>query len=833
MSDNPNPLNNPDGIRRYEQLTADIRKTADEALGIAIANSILGRDVVLDIPHGGTGTNYKSWVDTYSNQFEIHGAKIFHDSCGFQKESDIVDSGELAGNIRLITCDEEAQDIGPQMRFSGRNTLGDPSGFAFGTIAGRKSNSISGDKAGYLQFSTTTGGPEITDLGSGFDPGGGEIREAVRIDEEQNMGIGTSIPTKGLKNRLWISGGDIYVDSVGGDRSIKLELNHTCLGRIQARHGGTTGSLGTDPIEDVDALMTLSTNAFFPIAPGCEIDDPRKGVAAINLISHVELPGTIEFLIGELDSCPMVRGVFSDTGLDVAGHVIATGDVIAGSAVNAENAAGNNNALLPGFVTGDNVHAGTGDPNNVVNAPIGAIYGRRDAPTENLALYSKTSDDYGPTGWTAVPLQALSTFCIGVGCPDPTQCAQWFDTVNNMIWSWFPNAKGPGIGAWLSANVFQASQRVPIGELAGGLQVAEDFRGRINKHYVYFTPTNIGQNKRHPTQKFDLFLDTLTTAFRVRNNGLDPVKNYYLFDLVTLMTRQGEPLGGVAKQEWPGDRAADDFTGDTNGDALTNSDITGFGHSFHLLMTPNLVTRTLPASGGVVFWTMTVASIINTRKFTFDPATVICYDVNGSPTGCSDPAIARHGFQQNLHRDTPNRAYNPGYVVAVTSGVDVGQVVMILDNNSDQDTSPSITTRKPLVGLSIGDTIEVYSVDYKRIITRVSTKGQVWYPNGPYSNAKTKDIQDFIETGAHATAFQALDPSNPYPGGDADRHLPIELYIPLVDGGDGIAPVDAVVLAGLWDAIGLPGMIAGSVSLTFRLALPNSGGICANPGSGS
>lgn len=827
MSNNDG-LNNPDGIRRYEQLTEDIRKTADEALAIAIANSVFGSNAILDIAHGGTGFPTKSFVDTYSNQFEIHGAKIFHDSCGFQKESDIVDSGELAGNVRLIICDEQAKDLGPQLRFSGRHTTGDPTGFAYATIAGRKSNSISGDKGGYLQFATTTGGKEITDKNQGsFDLGGGEITEGARLDEEQNFGIGTTIPIKGLRNRLWISGGDLFIDNIHGERSIKLQLNHNVLGRLQAKAGGVSGSLGSAITEGVDALMFLSNNVFFHVNPGCVIDDPTKGDAAIELDAVAQGPGTISFLIGEVGACPMIRGQFHHQGLDVAGNVLATGNVTAGGFLNEENGSGNANIALPGFIGGDNIHIGTGDPNNKVNAPIGAIYGRRDAPTENLVLYAKSSDDYGPTGWTHIPLQGLQSICVAALCPDPTECPIWFDTVNHMTWYWDPNAKAAGVGAWLSSQVFQLNQRVPTGELGGGIQVAEDFRGRVNKHYIYFTPSNIMRNRRHPSDKFDLYLQDLTTTLRVRNNGLDPVKNYYLFDIVTLVTRQGEPLSGAAKQEWPGDRAADDFTGDVSGDTPGSGDITGQGHTFHNLLSPSLIARTLPSSGGVVIWTGAVASVTNNRKLVYVAGSIVCLDVNENPTACDTPSIGNSQFQQNLHTDRPNKPFNSGYVIEITSGAAVGQRQMIFDNTASDSATPSITYRKDITGLNPGDTFKVYSKDYKRVITRVSTKGQVWFPNGPYANAKTKDIQDFIETAAFATAYNATDPSNPYPGGAGDHSIAIGLYIPLVDGGDGITPVDAAVLCGLWNAVGQPGMVAGSISLTYRLGLPNSGGVCA------
>lgn len=826
MADSPNA--NPDGIRRYEELTRGIRELAEQALGIAIANSISGADVVLDVEHGGTGTSYKSFVDTYTNQFEIGGIKIFHESCGFQKESDIVDSGEMAGNVRVITCTPQGADIGPQIRFSGRNTDDDAQAFAFGTIAGRKYNSASGDRSGYLQFATT-------DIN-------GAISEVARLDHEGTFGVGTTVPIKGEGNRVHASGGDILIDRIGGPRSVKLEI-HSTIGRLQAVHGydqqgsagtGTADGSGAEPGDQNEHLF-LSANVRFAPFNQCFVDELTKSTCAVQLKSFKDLSAEIRFLIGPVGDCPVVRGVFHETGLDVVGNALATGHIVAGGENNFANGTGNCDSLNPGVLGGDNIHFGEGDPEGVVCAPIGALYGREDAGTTSQVVYAKTSDSYGNTGWEPIRLGQTNSVCVDSGCPDPDDCQVWHDTVNNMTWQWDANAKGTGNGAWLSTQVFQAVQPVPLGETAGGGAVAQEFRGRVNKHYVYFTPTHVKKNRRHSSGKFDIFFDELVATLRVANNDVtDSVnpdaqglyqreKHYYIFDLVTLRKQQGDPRANSAtKQEWPGDRDADEVPSDN---------IKALGHSFHPDLPSDLVRRALPNISGIAIWTGTVDSLeANHKRTHFSPAGIVCYDADNAIAGCGVTPVAANQWKQNLNRETASGLpLNDGYVLKFTTGANAGDERFILDNGLDVITTRKTWDNQP----QIGDAFEVYSATYRRVIARVTTRGNV-YPHGPYGtptlyldgNTKTRDVQDFVETGSYATTYQSNLPGGINPGGFtiADQQVDIGYYMPLVTDVD--PGVDAVIIAGLWDSVRTPGKISGAVSLSYRLALPTSSGNC-------
>jgi hypothetical protein len=849
MSDTNNPLLNPDGMRRYDELIRNLQKTADEALAIAIAGALTGTDAVLDIAHGGTGSSVKNFVDLDSNQFNIGGSKIFTDSCGFQNENDVVDSGELAGNIRVICCTPQAADVGPQLRFSGKYDDLTSTVYAFGTIAGRKFNSVSGDQAGYLQFATTD------DVGT--------ISERARLDHEGTFGIGSDIPLKGLGNRIQISGGDIFIDRVGGQHSLKIGI-HDSLARFQAVHGfdqgpgtGGTGTQDASNISpgDLAEHAFLSTNVRFESPNLCFVDEATLGTTAIQLKSFRGEAGEVRVMIGEAGECPIVRANFHRGGLDVIGDIVATGNSVAGGALNQAFSTGNCDVNAPGFVTGDNIKFGNDDPNGIVCAPIGAFYGRNNPDTVGHTFYVKTGDNYGPNQWQPVNLGSVNTICVDSGCPETSSCPIWYDTQNNMLWFWKSDAKkttdGTVVnGAWVSSQVFTFTHPVPLGERPGARSLAQSYRGSKDKHYVYVTPTHILKNVRSQTGRFDLFIESLVVTWRQAYNGRDPNRHYYVFDLVTLKRRQGNPTTGPAKQQWPGDRSsyavdelpgtfdADDQTDgdDTQDDDLVNSakSVIGLGHTFH----PNLPLAMVIRGGdianvvetGTAIWEGTIGTITG-KKITYAETSINCFDASGSPTPCNSPKVTDSQWRQQIARSDNDVAgsgnYNPGYLLEMTSGGAAGQKSLIQNNTASDETTPSLTLRSSLPTTPApGDTFRIYSVQYKRIIARVSTKGSQFYspPNsGPYGDNKLRDIQDFLTTGAATTTqpnnFEGAKPGF-FPATNINQQISINYLLNLNDDDTYGDALDAVILAGLWDSIGQPGKLAASVCVAVRLALP-------------
>lgn len=819
--------NSRDGIRRYEDLLREAVEKAETALAVATSNSVAGTGAVLAIENGGTGSSTKNFVDLSTNQFNILGSKIFKATVGFQKESDDVDSGEIAGNIRLITCDEQGADIGPQMRYSGRHTDGDATPFAFATTAGRKENSESGNKAGYFQLATTTAECEII--------------EALRVNSEQNVGIGI-IPVIGSSNRLSVSGGDVLLENIGGS-AYKLRIGES-FGRVQGLDG------------DVFESFIVGINSDFAGGTDCAVDTltGELGTAAIDFRASgdgaSEPGGQIRMLVGGPGECPTLRAFVSEDGLDVVGSAFVSQSIVAGGINNIVGGPGNEGATEDqGFITGENIKFGSGSPEGVVFARIGAIYGRTpaggsDDPGENSTLWVKVADDGGSTGWLPVSVGDAGSICVQSDCPEfaentegglTPECQTWFDRSRNIWFYWDPDVvrvadgSAESNGAWLSADVFQVTSPVT------GRRHSQQFRGQIDKDYEYLTPTRILQ------QQVNMFITDITAAIRVRNNGSDPDLNYYTFDLVTLNKRQGEPVRNAStRQEWPGDREAFETRRDN---------LRGDGHTFHDNLSQELIELSSHTPNGPdpVSGVGTVTEKRGNRRVLVDSSKVGIWEDGQFRERQNDDR--RSGF-----------AANNGFRVQMTSGNFEG-IQRTIRNNTDS----ALILRRPWPRITLdngdvvttpdaGDSYEIVDSQHKRIIARISTQGNV-FPDGAHVDPegdrsadppplfdeysldengnpltrsqvvragrfKTRDVQDFVRS-----IQNGLDPNDPGGSDDPSTHfIDVGLYIDLFgsegDGTEESEPTDAVVLAGLWDAVRRPGQIAGVISVAYRLALP-------------
>ena len=97
--------------------------------------------------------------------------------------SPAIDNGVGYNALRCFTTSALTSDTGGAISFGGVSTSGG-SVSAFGQIAGRKQNAISGDYAGYLQFAVNTGG--------------GAMVERARIDSTGRFGLKTPSPAVSL-----------------------------------------------------------------------------------------------------------------------------------------------------------------------------------------------------------------------------------------------------------------------------------------------------------------------------------------------------------------------------------------------------------------------------------------------------------------------------------------------------------------------------------------------------------------------------------------------------------------------------------------------------------
>lgn len=804
--------NSRDGLRRHEDLIQEVEAKADEALALVIQGGILSAGAILDIAHGGTGSSTKNFVDLTTNQFNISGSKIFKATCGFQKESDVVNSGEIAGNIRLITCDEQGADIGPQMRYSGRNTDGDFTPFAFATTAGRKENGTSGDKAGYYQISTTRA--DCT------------IAEAMRVDSEQNVGIG-AIPVLGNGDRLHISGGDILLDDAAGNQMIKLVVGET-IGRVQ-----TLKNLD-GPLTETEHLL-LGINSEFA-SGSCLLDvmTATFGTAAIDIrasgASATDPGGEIQLLVGDSGECPSLRGRWSIGGLEVIGDAFVSKSVIAGGIANVVGGAGNSVVTGDGFVTAENLKAGVGSPEGVVRAPIGAIYhrlvgGGTDAPDENTTLWVKIFDDGEATGWRTLRTGDEPSICVQTGCPEfatatdgteTPECFVWFDSARSMWWYWDPDIvrsiDPDRRGAWLSADSFQVTSPIT------GRSHSNQFRRQIDKDYEYITPLKFSRFG------LNILLQDMTAAIRVARLSNDPDTNFFTFDLVTLEKRQGEPNSSkVTRQEWPGDRDAFEVRRDN---------LRGDGHTTHLNLRDDLIAlSSLTPNGPAISSTVTAEA--SGRRILIDTSL----------------AMTVSEFKENDN-------LNNGFRIRMKTGELAGQERTIRNN-----TATSFTMRRPWKALTVGgedkpqvgDEYEVFDATHQKIIARISTQGNV-FPDGAHVDPtgdrtadppplfaeyatdetgatltrsqvtssgafKTKDVQDFVTSITNGLESNEAGGS---PDDETTKFISLDHYIDIngVEDGTDVEPTDAVILAGLWDAVRRPGKISGVISITMKFAMP-------------
>jgi hypothetical protein len=133
---------------------------------------------------------------------------------------------DTKGNLFIKTSNAQAINIGAQISLGG--FYDGSSTYGFGSIAGRKENSTSGNVAGYLQLSTTTSG--------------GALTERMRIDSSGNVGIGTTNLTTGSSSGAVFVAANSSVNITGQTSSAQLGLGNYNNG-VNATNGTLCGSL--------------------------------------------------------------------------------------------------------------------------------------------------------------------------------------------------------------------------------------------------------------------------------------------------------------------------------------------------------------------------------------------------------------------------------------------------------------------------------------------------------------------------------------------------------------------------------------------------------------
>ena len=155
------------------------------------------------------------------------------------------------GQITILTTTAQAANVGGKLALGG---LYDGSNYlTFGSIAGRKENSTSGNWSGYLQFSTRVFGANL--------------EERMRIDSSGNVGIGTTSTTRKLEvSASSAAGSSIEIGNTNTQSSTVAAINTTGTTYSYAGVGGSTSwyygnktvALGNDSANPIQFVTNAS-----------------------------------------------------------------------------------------------------------------------------------------------------------------------------------------------------------------------------------------------------------------------------------------------------------------------------------------------------------------------------------------------------------------------------------------------------------------------------------------------------------------------------------------------------------------------------------------------
>ena len=186
-------------------------KIMAEVDGVATLNSVPGRLTFYTTKLGETTYAERMRVDNAGN-VGVGTTNIF-DRLSVSGLNQTLDAGR--GQIGVYSNDEMAIDKGGQIVLGGSDTTGGIPVRSFASIAGRKLNSTSGDRSGYLQLSVRS-------------DSSGDLTEYMRIVSGGNVGIGTVTPSSQFHVKS-ASGVDSSIiidtttaDIAGSDASISI-----------------------------------------------------------------------------------------------------------------------------------------------------------------------------------------------------------------------------------------------------------------------------------------------------------------------------------------------------------------------------------------------------------------------------------------------------------------------------------------------------------------------------------------------------------------------------------------------------------------------------------